>query len=1184
MLFARLDSKGAAILESLNPQLSSELTLYTKMGWRLIPLHSVRPDGRCTCGDSHCEKNAGKHPRISAWQKNASADLGQVTRWATQFPGCNWGLACGEESNVLALDIDMPFGLDSLKELESAIGEELPETVINLTGSGGQHWLYHYPKGRHITNAVKLKGLFDGIDVRSNNGYIVLPPSIHQTGRHYEWDVAHHPEGMGIAALPETLIHYLESDPVLQFAQISSEPWKPLPIEVAARLPEVCERLGKSVADADGAAQVKYPEWIGFASWARAAVADSSLFDEWSRPYPKYNAREVQKKWKDTEDQVIPYTCQTMQTHRPLPECETCPIFQSKYRNPVAFLRAEYGQELGLNRPYGAPSYVEAIQEGYESDGVEWLQGHKDLVDKARRFEPDAFFAWLSAHPEISEIVESTKEPEPMDEEYLNSLGAPKADSQVAPSSRPRLTVLDGGATAADLNDLPPDMRKQQMAQNAESVIEQLFVAIDARSKDASQISDPSVAYAFAVLRELNTPAFQKLSAVAKEYLKRSGMNLTVFSQKIHEQVKSVKTQLRAVNIPAKGKDFNRIGNKYYPSDVQQAPIPTKYPDAYYLIDNGRLMKKEWVNTKEGPVETMVEVADTVIAVVNLREPFKVESGLDKLPRVLHLRTKESRGWVDLDVEVADALNYHKLIAYANVGLPMTTNNAPAIQGYLSETVRLICQQDELEDLITTYVPHVGWIGRDYAGEWDYLIAEGTVGGMPVEYMDSPFVGDANVIHAVSVRRGDATKQAQNILRDLVLESEMATFIAFAVGSPLTLPLNTIGVLGMRGFLVEFVSGEGATGKSTTTKMAMSLFSGVSENENLEVFRLTMNSLAPKMYAGGGIPIFYDEPQASSSPKSRRNEGELKTILFEIAKGKSKARNSALGANRSQVDFGGLLLMTANASYVDLSSDEVGDGEMQRIISLRPKMENTPERGKKMEEFEQRWLENAGSLHPYLAKKYLEHCKTPENRKRLGEMHQMYTERLKQMIHAEAVMKEIPWDPSWDGKLTRFIKLNAVGILGMALLSEVVAELLPEKADESQRLINVVTMHLAEVTFRQILSGERLTSPADRARDFIEEVIASRGFEICPLGYLLNKDKYEHTEWIGYWKSEETIAFLPSKLRDVLMERGFAPTQIFKTWAEQGVIRRGKDEAALTVVIAQLGNKRIKAVLYKIKE
>lgn len=216
-----------------------------------------------------------------------------------------------------------------------------------------------------------------------------------------------------------------------------------------------------------------------------------------------------------------------------------------------------------------------------------------------------------------------------------------------------------------------------------------------------------------------------------------------------------------------------------------------------------------------------------------------------------------------------------------------------------------------------------------------------------------------------------------------------------------------------------------------------------------------------------------------------------------------------------------------------------------------------------------------------MTKKYLEHCKTPDDRKRLGDLHQMYTDRLKQMIKAEAVMKDILWDSSWDGKLTRFIKLNAVGILGMMILAETVAELLPEKADETQRLVNVVTMHLAEVTLRQILSGERLTSPAERARDFIEEVIASRGFEICPLGYLTDDNKHEHIEWIGYWKSEDTIAFLPSKIRDMLMEREFAPTQIFKTWAEKEVIKKGHDQAAVTVVIPQLGNKRIKAIVYK---
>ncbi len=1072
-----------------------------------------------------------------------------------------------------------------------------PTFRIRSGGGDGFHIYYKFVepvdtvRGRQIVRKLALLMQSDP-KVADPPRIMRIPGTIHsKTGNlipvtiEEQNEVAYHATDFeeAVEDLSERFHVVLDDDRHTQYRFYDGLSWAPMPIEVVRnKLPAVCARFGKFVANPS---DVNEAEWAYMSSTIRSLLGDDgfALFDEWSQGYQNgsehYTYKKTLQKWQRTGVQHPP-RCATYQEVEDRPECRSCP-FSNQGKSPNMVLRAEHGKQLGQNRPFGAPSYVEAIQEGYESDGVEWLQEHKDLVNRAQRFEAGEFRMWAEGEGIASLLGgESEREPETVDEDYLDSLGTDAPPHRLASPSRPTFTVYDGGATAVDLKGLPPDVRKKQMVQNAESVIERLFDEIGAEEKDASQFSDPAIAYAFAVLQELNTPAFQKLSAVAKESLKRAGMNVTVFSRKIRDQIKAVKVQLQAVNIPAKGKEFNRIGNKYYPADVQMAPLPTKYPDAYYYVENGKMFKREWKSTKEAVVEISQEVSDTIVAVVNLREPYRKEAGLDQLPRILHVRIKETRGWVDLNIEVAETMDYRKLNQYTNHGLPLTTNNATAMQGYLSESASLICRCDELEDLITTYAPHMGWIGRDPNEEWDYLVLEGAVGGTPVQYMQSPFAGDANVIGALSVRRGDAKEQAKNIIHDLLDEPEMATFIGFAVGSPLTFPLSAVGNLGMRGFVVELVSGEGATGKTTASKMAMSLFGGVSENENLDILRLTMNSFAPRMYAGGGVPAFYDEPQATRSTH-KQNEGDLKTILFEIAKGKSKVRGSALGANRMQTDFGGLLLMTANASYADLSADEVGDGEMQRLISLRPRLENSTQRGEKMEQMEKGWSQNAGSLHPYLAKKYLDWGRTKKDREKLGELHQMYAERLKQLIKLEAAMKEVPWDPTWDGKLTRFAKLNVVGILGIAALAEVISEMLPDRKEEAQRLVHLVSAHLSEVIFRQILSGERLVSPAERARDYLEEVILSRGHEICRFGHDARESDKDRTEWIGYWKGDNEIAFLPSKLRDILSERGFAVSQVFKTWSETGVIRKGKDQTALAVKIPQLGNKAIKAIVYK---
>lgn len=79
-----------------NPRLETALA-YAGFGWRVIPLHSPLPGGGCTCGKATCGK-AGKHPRIAAWQRDASVDPDQIRAWWKQWPEANVGLLMGQAS------------------------------------------------------------------------------------------------------------------------------------------------------------------------------------------------------------------------------------------------------------------------------------------------------------------------------------------------------------------------------------------------------------------------------------------------------------------------------------------------------------------------------------------------------------------------------------------------------------------------------------------------------------------------------------------------------------------------------------------------------------------------------------------------------------------------------------------------------------------------------------------------------------------------------------------------------------------------------------------------------------------------------------------------------------------------------------------------------------------------------
>ena len=147
-----------------------------------------------------------KKPLTAHGVKDATTDFDQITKWWKKNPNANIGIACGQISGgLLVIDLDERAngvsGFDSLHEWESEHGE-LPETARTITGKGGSHILFRVPHKE--SNRVDL---LDGVDVRSDGGYIVAPPSIHPNGNTYQWE--YDPEEYPIADADETVLELL---------------------------------------------------------------------------------------------------------------------------------------------------------------------------------------------------------------------------------------------------------------------------------------------------------------------------------------------------------------------------------------------------------------------------------------------------------------------------------------------------------------------------------------------------------------------------------------------------------------------------------------------------------------------------------------------------------------------------------------------------------------------------------------------------------------------------------------------------------------------------------------------------------------------------------------------------------------------------------------------------------------
>jgi hypothetical protein len=179
---------------------------YASQGFYVFPLHA--PQGAvCTCGlplGNEKGQCPAKHPRVHAWQTEATRNVEQITTWWTGWPDAGIGIATGK-SGFFVVDLDVSAGKrgpDEWGELCEKYGDEGDPQVIT-TGSGGTHLLYRYAEG--VTNS---KGGLQAraIDIRGAGGYIVAPPSLHWTGRRYEGNI----DGRKLTDAPQWLLQLLK--------------------------------------------------------------------------------------------------------------------------------------------------------------------------------------------------------------------------------------------------------------------------------------------------------------------------------------------------------------------------------------------------------------------------------------------------------------------------------------------------------------------------------------------------------------------------------------------------------------------------------------------------------------------------------------------------------------------------------------------------------------------------------------------------------------------------------------------------------------------------------------------------------------------------------------------------------------------------------------------------------------
>lgn len=183
------------------------INTYRSWEWPVIPL--CPPDHR-HMSDGHKEscRNPGKKPLVKGWQQASVPEQVDVDRWLRKWPTVNIGLVLGSPSGIVAIDVDGEKGTEFLQQMS---GGDLPDTP-SFSTPRGMRYLYRAPAGMALTKYKKSDSSLPHNEcaLLGEGSQTVIPPSVHHTGKSYEW--IKHPKNTEIAEAPSWMVGLMTSN------------------------------------------------------------------------------------------------------------------------------------------------------------------------------------------------------------------------------------------------------------------------------------------------------------------------------------------------------------------------------------------------------------------------------------------------------------------------------------------------------------------------------------------------------------------------------------------------------------------------------------------------------------------------------------------------------------------------------------------------------------------------------------------------------------------------------------------------------------------------------------------------------------------------------------------------------------------------------------------------------------
>lgn len=179
--------------------------MYRSLGLQVVPAHKP-----------------GEHPQykrpIITWKEweNALTPDAVFEKWygkdGQHLGRKNMGLVTGNASGgVFCVDLDVNERSQAMEWWAKLVlihaNNQEPDTPSQKTGGGGRQILFRAPEG--YSPPTFKTGI--GIDIRGQGGFMMCPPSMHASGKEYEWESGRAPYDVEIEEAPDWLIEAIDA-------------------------------------------------------------------------------------------------------------------------------------------------------------------------------------------------------------------------------------------------------------------------------------------------------------------------------------------------------------------------------------------------------------------------------------------------------------------------------------------------------------------------------------------------------------------------------------------------------------------------------------------------------------------------------------------------------------------------------------------------------------------------------------------------------------------------------------------------------------------------------------------------------------------------------------------------------------------------------------------------------------